>query len=317
MAQSYSNLGGSGLRRDRLIVVTTSATYAGSNSPPQMLDGNTANNTLFFFNGATTYDMIFDFGSARIIDEFKWYQSTSSTHGTWKFQGSNTSNTGPWTDIGSNFTLGGASPQTVTAINGNTTPYRYFKLVQVSGTTSNSPFINEIEFKIDDGYPTGVQTYMHAKGAGDRTASVTFTTDVAPSSGTLNGAIDGLATGGFSMNTGMTTFKWDFGAVLPVIITECAWQTSNGTTMGVWQWAGSNDNASWTNIGSTFTLGGSVQPSMQLQTELSGNTTGYRYYRLTYVSGSRSAVPTTQEIFFKCKDGVAAATRRRQLRVAM
>ena len=45
------------------------------------------------------------------------------------------------------FTLGGVATQTQDQLNGNTTAYRYYKLVGVSGTTSGSSWESEVEFR--------------------------------------------------------------------------------------------------------------------------------------------------------------------------
>lgn len=88
----------------------------------------------------------FDFGSAKLITEIKFYQSAATEHGIWKVQGSN--NGTDFTDIGSSFTLGGSTLQTITEISANETFYRYYRLTKVSGTTSPGPWTYELEFKI-------------------------------------------------------------------------------------------------------------------------------------------------------------------------
>jgi hypothetical protein len=70
---------------------------------------------------------------------------TADSHGTWKWQGSNDDSS--YTDIGSSFTLGGSTTQTQTELNGNVTAYRYYKLLGVSGTCTDTPYLEEIEFK--------------------------------------------------------------------------------------------------------------------------------------------------------------------------
>jgi hypothetical protein len=81
------------------------------------------------------------------------------------------------------------------------------------------------------------------------------------------------------------------------IISECRWIQQNGHSGGVWKWQGSNDNSTYTDIGTSFTLGNS-QPS-QLHTELNGNTTAYTYYRLFGVSGNTQASDWIREVEFK------------------
>jgi hypothetical protein len=128
-----------------------------------LVNGNTTEGVIYFASGAAvdgTFFIKFDFGSGKIIDEAKFYQSATSTHGTWKWQGSNDNSA--WTDIGSSFTLGGFTPyQTQTSLNGNSTSYRYYKLTGVSGTTSQTPYIREFEFKVGGG--GGSVDSTHAK----------------------------------------------------------------------------------------------------------------------------------------------------------
>ena len=142
---SYANSGGTG-DRTASITVTLTGNFLGAGSAAGFVNGSFANNHYFGNNAATTYGFTFDFGTARIIDEAKFYQQNTTSHGVWKWQGS--SNGSSWTDIGSSFTFGGAATQTQTALNGNTTAYRYYRVIGVSGTASDSPWLYEWEFKI-------------------------------------------------------------------------------------------------------------------------------------------------------------------------
>lgn len=149
---SYANTGGTG-DRSAVITVTSfsSAPLVASGSIANLVNGNLTETSTWFNNIDISADpawIQFDFGSgaSKIIDEAKWYQSGSQTQGTWKWQGSNDGSS--WTDIGSSFTLGGATTQTISALAGNTTGYRYYRMLGVSGTPSPSPYIFEIEFKI-------------------------------------------------------------------------------------------------------------------------------------------------------------------------
>ena len=147
MTQSYANSGGTG-NRTSLITVTTTAALFGTID--KLVNGSQANET--FFSGTQSGLIItFSFapsGFTRCINEAKWYQDVAATHGTWKWQGSNDG--GVWTDIGGTFTLGGTL-QTMTTLSGNTNFWQYYRLLQVSGTASNVPYLREIEFSIDDG----------------------------------------------------------------------------------------------------------------------------------------------------------------------
>lgn len=70
---------------------------------------------------------------------------------------------------------------------------------------------------------------------------------------------------------------------------EAKWYQSAADTHGNWKWQGSNDNSSYNDIGSSFTLGSASVG--QILTTLTGNQTAYRYYRLTKVSASTNEGP--------------------------
>ena len=167
LAASYSNTGGQGDRTALIRVTSTDGIWhAGSTGPlANLVDGATGNNpseSVYFNNGqsATGLFIQFDFGrfAAKVITEATWRQSSTSAHGSWKWQGSTDGST--WTDIGSSFTLGGATVQTHTELASNTTGYRYYRLLGVSGTTSGNPWLQEVEFKL-----TGAATDGLAAGA--------------------------------------------------------------------------------------------------------------------------------------------------------
>lgn len=104
---------------------------------------------------------------------------------------------------------------------------------------------------------------------------------------------------GFFPGTAVTSAKWilfDFTAGNPAIIDEAKYYQQDGTTQGVWKWQGSNDGSTFTDIGTSFTLGGAA---IQTITALAGNTTAYYYYRLIGVSGSDNANPWVMEFEFK------------------
>ena len=130
----------------RITISTSASLFTGTAST--ILNGVTSGETTTYFVNGNTVDgtryIRFDFGADTLITEATWYQSNSVTHGVWKWQGSD--NTTNWTDIGSSFTLGG-SAQVQTELNGNRNKWRYYQLVGVSGTTSGSPYLQEVQFK--------------------------------------------------------------------------------------------------------------------------------------------------------------------------
>jgi hypothetical protein len=140
----YTNSGGTGNRSGAITVTATSIT-AGGGAPQDTVDGSLANS--YWWTNATgngTGWLTFDFGSgaSKVIDQFRIYQDTTQSHGTWRFEGSNNNST--WTQCGVDFTLQAAAAIPVP----NTTGYRYYRLRHMSGSRSQTPYIREIEFKI-------------------------------------------------------------------------------------------------------------------------------------------------------------------------
>lgn len=144
--------------------------------------------------------------------------------------------------------------------------------------------------------------YTGQYGTGDRTSIITVTQSGNYEGSNVLNLVDGAyafetygsgdATGSylqFELTNGAATF-----------IEAKFYQNGTGTH-GEHQWQGSNNGSDWTNIGSSFTLGGT---SPQTQTELSGNTTAYTYYRLLGISGSFNLSRSFQEFQF----GVAPNT---------
>ena len=149
---SYSNPDGSGNRKST-VTVTAAATLVIAGTPPNLVDGDTsssssANSIELGAVAVAGLWLLFDFGvdAARIINEATWYQSGSQSHGTWKWQGSNDGST--FTDIGASFTVGGSTTQVQTSLSANIIPFRYYRLLGVSGTASASPYVGEVKFKI-------------------------------------------------------------------------------------------------------------------------------------------------------------------------
>lgn len=150
ISTSYSNPGGMGDRRSIITITQSSSTlpFISTVNLPLLLDGAFIQQPGWIQNNCPNGEWFrFDFGSAKIINEFKFYQSSAVAQGTWKVQGSN-DNTA-WTDVGSTFTLGGGTnPAVITAISANATSYRYYRLIKVSGSTNAGPYTREFEFKI-------------------------------------------------------------------------------------------------------------------------------------------------------------------------
>ncbi|MEI7474684.1 MAG: hypothetical protein WCK67_07880 [bacterium] len=140
---SYTNPYGSGDRRGSIVFTTDVTAYTGAMS--NLIDGSQAD-SLTINNALTSRYMKFQFPTAQVITEAKWYQSGNDNHGTWQWQGSNDNSN--WTNIGATFTLGGGvTTQVQTTLSGNTNGYTYYRLLQTGGQTSSLYYAREIEFK--------------------------------------------------------------------------------------------------------------------------------------------------------------------------
>jgi hypothetical protein len=145
---SYTNPLSTG---NRTATITVSANPAMSGGPASALvNGTKSGDTGCYISARsilTSEYIRFDLGTAKVIQEAKWYQSAANANGVWIWQGSNDATN--WTDIGDSFTLGGATTQTQTTLSANTSSYRYYQMRGVSGSSSSTPYTEEIEFKIN------------------------------------------------------------------------------------------------------------------------------------------------------------------------
>lgn len=273
----------------------------------RLLNGDTSSNITFWSGGTgngTTY-LKFDFGYSRVVNGFKWYQSTSNSHGTWAFEGSNDDSN--WTQLDSNFTLtGGTAPSS--SSDGlltftNTTAYRWYRLRHISGTSSGTPYLRQIEFSVDAAAAAST-SYANTGGTGDRNASITITaTNINAGAGAPTALLNGTQadTYFFSLTgatgNGTAYLKFAFGSAK--VIDAFKWYQSTGANHNVWRWEGSNDDSNWTQIGTDFLLGGGAFGGTSTSEFIFGGTTAYSYYRLRHMSGNRTNNPWLREIEFR------------------
>lgn len=145
--------------------------------------------------------------------------------------------------------------------------------------------------------------YTNTGGTGDRTGIITVTTDLTISQGTINNLVDGSfslnSTDSVLFNTQAWTGKYirfDFGA--PVLITAMRKHGQvGGYNWGTAIFRGSNDGSTWTTYGSAVTIVSDAGPTEY--TELSTNTTGYRYYQIEGASGNATVDTWQVEWEFK------------------
>jgi len=161
--------------------------------------------------------------------------------------------------------------------------------------------------KLSDAAIVPSPSYANPGGSGDRRLSIVVTTTLAP--GYIAGWVDGSYASTYYLfaiasvdSTKNLTF--DFGVGVQKIITEFKYYQggpNDASSTALWKMRGSQDATSWTDIGSTFTLG---QSSTQV-VSLAGNAVGYRYYQIIGVSGSflpSNGYSYYKEIEFKIDD---------------
>jgi len=151
--------------------------------------------------------------------------------------------------------------------------------------------------------PGYAPSYANPGGSGDRSGSVGLTLPAGyTNSGTtnlVNGSYADVAGEAFgSAIANGAYFQFDFGSGAAKVITEITWYQNGAFTQGVWKPQGSNDNSAWTDLGSSFTLG-SASANPSIHPIDAAYTMGYRYFRLTKVSGSTNASPYEREVEFK------------------
>lgn len=181
-------------------------------------------------------------------------------------------------------------------------------VVQLGDSTTNLKIT-----KVSSGvYPT--TSYSNLGGSGDRTGLITTTAHCGVSGGcSIASPANRMVNGDYSSTNWYLTSSpladistayiiFDFGS--QKLINEAkSYVSATATTCGTWQWKGSNDNITYTNIGSTFN---NIQSATTLtHTTLNGNTTPYRYYQIYCVSGSQSGGGYWLQFDFKISSAIS------------
>jgi hypothetical protein len=140
---------------DRRDFITVTMNHTPASDPLATIDhlvnGDDSNGTTgsaSFDSGWTDLVLQFDFrpsGFKQRITELQWVQNNNVGQGNYDFEGSDDGVT--WTSIRTNFDLVSGSSFNITTFT-NLNYYYFYRLVQVSGSTSNSPWLKEVYFKI-------------------------------------------------------------------------------------------------------------------------------------------------------------------------
>jgi hypothetical protein len=133
-------------------------------------------------------------------------------------------------------------------------------------------------------------TWSNGYSKGPRETLITVTA-TGSTTGTPSTLVDGLVANSFFWSGNPTvTFQFLYEQVR---MTAVLLHQGGTQSQGTWQAAGSNDGTSWTNLGSSFAMGGAAH-SVGTFT----NTSLYSYYRFSVTGGNSG--PYLHEFLFRC-----------------
>lgn len=154
-ATDYDNSCGGGdfldLNDSREDLITVTASFTPNQGSLQNLvdggDGNNSTDAIEIPNGLTNAIITFDFrpsGFKQVMDALTWEQSNSTTQGTYDIEASDDGTSWDSLASGQSLTSGSSVHETTWT---NSTGYWFYRVKQVGGTTSNSPWVKEVFFK--------------------------------------------------------------------------------------------------------------------------------------------------------------------------
>lgn len=178
-------------------------------------------------------------------------------------------------------------------------------LMNTSTTNLNTTYDANNYLSQNVTYSVPSPAYSKPGGISYRVGLITLSTTFSNNGASLNNLIDGGLNDSFYWSNDATPsgkyIRFDFGNY-PKVITEAKYYQDSGYSQSNVKWQGSNDASTWTDIGSSFRLGGAVA---QTQTSLSANTTAYRYYQLISTDNTfaMTSNPYVREFEFKLDEG--------------
>ncbi len=290
--------------RTSAIAVTTTLSFTVTGPIDNLIDGAYGDNytdSVEINGGQSSKEIKFDFGVGvtKKITSFVWRKSSVVGHGDWKLAGSNDDIT--YYDITAAIATSG-----ITFIKGESTGtndgfYRYYKLIQTTGTTSSSPWNHEVEFRLSDSVGTddrsvSAPSYANFFGTGMRSPYMNIGGTITWASNP-NNIVDGTQADATYFDPGQTGRYIEFDFKEDILITELKWYQDNSASQGTWKWQGYDTaTTSWVDLTSAFSLATAATTTV---TAMSAVTDYYSKYRLQQVSGSTSSSPYIREIEFK------------------
>jgi hypothetical protein len=198
------------------------------------------------------------------------------------------------------------------------TQFSWCKLIKVANNTYD--IMSDTAFLVFDPLviPPGWQNTL---SSGNRNSSITITFNVPISVATNTTLVDGIIAGGGNQSyfqgqpTANQFIKFQFLEAKKIQGFKTVANVANG--FGLWQFQGSTDDVTYTNVGSVINWGGSYTAwangaidtdtnltnstgaTMQIEKIEFTNNSSYVYYRLVYSSGSTNSSTYLTELFFK------------------
>ena len=249
MAPAYTNAGGQGDRVTGSVVVVTASAGLLTAAASRLIDGSTTmagqcHRVQRRFRRRRMDPVRLRPRRGEVVTEATWTQTSTQTHGTWQWQGSNDATS--FTNIGATFTLGGATGQVITVLSGNQAGWRYYRLLGVSGTVSTSPFLQEITFKVGATALDGIGT-VPVGGATNQVILKKSGTDLdfgwgdapgTPAGGAINQVLTKKSAA--SLDLVWADAPGDLFARLPLTNIISEWQFNENTGTTVYDRRGSN-----------------------------------------------------------------------------
>lgn len=164
-ATDYLHAQSAGDRRGTIAITNTLTTSGNVNL---FVDGDKTTTGLLRWNNSEPVAgkyVAFDFGTPLYCNEVKLYVAATPVvaHGTWRWEGSNDALL--WDIISPDFVLQGSDAGAVIGdLSANTTNYQHIRLLGVSGNSSNTQWLFELEFKLSIGLSSGLPTDYDAVG---------------------------------------------------------------------------------------------------------------------------------------------------------
>jgi hypothetical protein len=300
---SYTYPGGVGDRSALIEVAGTAALNSGvldTMHDASLINGVMTADNRWFTAGQSAVTIEFDFSTIgpQAITGFTWWQSNTTTHGTWVFEGYNGAT---WDQLAGPFTLGNPRPQIVTVADSG---YRErYRLRQTSGVTSDSPFLDEIEFELGPPEAEGATdafSYGNAGGQGDRSALMGVSANFVPAIGSVGNLVDGDFSADGSGSFGYEDLAAPSALITFELLTAQAiaefrfFRSSPADNWGTWQFRASADDVTYLNLGDPLVLGGTERRYHNACNQLA-----YPFYQLQHVAGTLAGAPWLTEIEFR------------------